>query len=172
VSARARARSRGHHGTALALAGVAAVLLLVTVALAAEPFAIPSESMAPTLRPGDHVLVDKVSYRLRAPRRGELAVFRAPDTGTVALKRIVAVAGDRVAIEDGVLVVGRQRPAEPYVDHRRTDSVYFGPVVVAPSSVFVLGDNRGDSHDSRDFGAVPTRALIGRVLVRFWPPRG
>jgi signal peptidase I len=50
--------------------------------------------------------------------------------------------------------------------------VYFGPVVVAPSSVFVLGDNRGDSHDSRDFGAVPTRALIGRVLVRFWPPRG
>jgi signal peptidase I len=156
----------------LVAAAAAAVVLVALVAFVAEPFAVPSESMEPTLRRGDHVLVDKLAYRLRSPRRGELAVFRAPDTGAVSLKRVVAVAGDRVAIEDGVLVVGGRPPREPYVDHRRIDSVYFGPVVVPPSGVFVLGDNRGDSHDSRDFGAVPARALIGRVLARVWPPRG
>jgi signal peptidase I len=153
------------------LAGMVAVGLLL-VWLVAEPFAIPSESMAPTLHRGDQVLVDKVSFRLRPPRRGELVVFHAPDTGAIELKRIVGVAGDRIGLEDGVLVVNGRRPREPYVDHRRVDSVYFGPVVVPRSSVFVMGDNRGNSHDSRDFGPVRRSALIGRVAMRFWPLRG
>jgi signal peptidase I len=135
----------------------------------AEPFAIPSESMAPTLRPGDHVLVEKLSYRFGPPRRGDLVVFKAPDGGALAVKRIVGLAGDRVAIVDGVLAVNGRLQRETYVDQRRVDSVYFGPVVVPSGDVFVMGDNRADSHDSRDYGAVPRRSLIGRVLTTLWP---
>jgi signal peptidase I len=153
---------------------LAAVALLVLLALAvrafvAEPFAIPSESMAPTLRPGDHVLVEKLSYRFGSPRRGDLVVFRSPDGGSLAVKRIVGLAGDRVAIEDGVLAIDGHLQREPYVDQKSVDSVYFGPIVVPRGDVFVMGDNRADSHDSRDYGAVPRGALIGRVVTTLWP---
>jgi signal peptidase I len=150
---------------------VAAVLLLVPVhAFVAEPFRIQTGSMLPTLQAGDQVLVDKRAYRDRLPRRGELVVFRAPRSGDVTLKRAIGLPGDSVAIEDGVLVVNGRRQAEPYADPDAIDSVYFGPVRVPAGSVFVLGDNRADSLDSRDFGAVSRRELMGRVQVRLWPP--
>jgi signal peptidase I len=151
----------------LALAVLAVVLLRVFVL---EPFRIPSDSMAPTLVAGDQVLVDKRAYSGGAPRRGDLAVFRAPRTGEILLKRVVAVGGDTVGIEDGVLVVDGRRPREPYADPDAIDSVYFGPVRVRPGTVFVLGDNRANSEDSRDFGAVPADRMIGRVRARIWPP--
>jgi signal peptidase I len=152
---------------------VAVALLLLAAVMArawvAEPFAIPSESMEPTLSPGDHVLVEKLSYRFGSPRRGDLVVFRAPDGGSLAVKRVVGLGGDHVAIEDGLLAVNGHLQREPYVDQSRVDSVYFGPVVVPRGDVFVMGDNRADSHDSRDYGGVPRRSLIGRVLVTLWP---
>jgi signal peptidase I len=161
---------RSHRSRAWWLAGALLLLLAVPVrAYVAEPFAIRSESMAPTLQPGDHVLVEKLSYRFGSPRRGDLVVFRSPDGGSPAVKRIVGLAGDRVAIEDGVLAVNGHRQRESYVDQRQVDSVYYGPVVVPRGDVFVIGDNRADSHDSRDYGAVPRRSLIGRVLVTLWP---
>ena len=162
---------RSHRSRASLAAAVALLLLLALPvrAYVAEPFAIPSESMAPTLVPGDHVLVEKLSYRFGSPHRGDLVVFRAPDGGSLAVKRIVGLAGDRVAIEDGVLAVNGHLQREPYVDQRSVDSVYFGPVVVPAGDVFVMGDNRADSHDSRDYGAVPRRSLVGQVLTRLWP---
>jgi signal peptidase I len=154
----------------VALLTVAALGLLVVRPLVAEPFRIPSASMAPTIESGDHVLVNKLAYRDAAPDRGELAVFHAPGTGEVTLKRVIGVPGDRVGLEDGVLVVNGRRQREPYADPATIDSEYFGPVTVRPGTVFVLGDNRADSVDSRDFGAVPTDRLIGRVAARIWPP--
>ena len=149
------------------LAAVAAVGLRIYIL---EPFRIPSDSMAPTLRSGDQVLVDKRAYRDALPRRGELVVFHAPRTGDVTLKRAVGLPGDTVAIEDGVLVVDGRRPREPYADPDAIDSVYFGPVRVRGGTFFVLGDNRANSDDSRDFGAVPTDRIIGRAVARVWPP--
>src|SRR3954471_13879342 len=114
------------------LAASALLLLVLAFALrtwVAEPFAIPTESMAPTLRPGDHVLVEKLSYRFGSPRRGDLVVFEAPDGGSLAVKRIVGLGGDRVAMEDGVLAVNGRLQKERYVDESSVDSVYFGPVV-------------------------------------------
>ena len=162
---------RSHRSRAYLLAAVALVVLIALPvrAYVAEPFAIPSESMAPTLRPGDHVLVEKLSYRFGSPRRGDLVVFRSPDGGVLAVKRIVGLAGDRVAIEDGLLAIDGHVQREPYVDHATVDSVFFGPVVVPRGDVFVMGDNRADSHDSRDYGAVPRQSLIGRVLTTLWP---
>jgi len=97
-------------------------------------------------------------------------VLEAPD-GELLAKRIVAVGGQRVEIRDGVLFVDRIPRREPYVDHSRVDGFFFGPARVPAGSVFVLGDNRGDSEDSRDFGAVPREHLIGRVVLRIPSPR-
>lgn len=149
--------------------GVAIVLLLR--AFVVEPFAVPSGSMVPTLRPGDHVLVDKLAYRFGRPERGDLVVLRAPRSGVLLLKRIVAIGGDRVGVEDGVLHVDGHAVRESFVDRRRVDSVYFGPVRVPGGSVFVMGDRREDSVDSRTFGSVPRELIVGRVDLRIWPPR-
>ena len=104
-----------------------------------------------------------------APHRGQIAVLREPGSGDLVLKRIVAVGGDVVGIEDGELVVNRRHPAEPYADPASIDSEYFGPVTVPAGAVFVLGDNRANSVDSRDFGVVPVTNLVGRVRARIWP---
>ncbi|HEX2102150.1 MAG TPA: signal peptidase I [Solirubrobacteraceae bacterium] len=152
----------------LALAVVAVLALVALRAFVAEPFKIPSESMAPTLEPGDQALVTKLGG---TPSRGDLVAFHAPRTSEVMLKRVVAVGGDTVGIEDGVLVVDGRRQREPYVaDPDAIDSVYFGPVKVAPGALFVLGDNRANSEDSREFGAVPADRVIGRATARVWPP--
>lgn len=154
----------------MVLAVVLVGLLLLARTFVAEPMKIPSESMAPTLQSGDQVLVDKLAYRGgKLPSRGDMAVFHEPRTGDILLKRVVAVAGDTVAIEDGSLVVNGRRPFEPYADQKAIDSVYFGPVTVRPGTFFVLGDNRANSVDSRRFGSVPADRLIGRVLGRIWP---
>ena len=153
-------------GLAVAVALVA--LLVVVKVFVAEPFRIPSASMEPTLRPGDQALVDKLGGR--SPRFGELIAFHAPRSGEILLKRVVGVAGDTVGLEDGVLVVDGRPIREPYADPKTLDSVYFGPVKVRPGTVFVMGDNRANSEDSRDFGAVPTDRIIGRAVARVWPP--
>jgi signal peptidase I len=168
--ATAASRSSRRRRTLTVIAVVVVGVVLALRLFVAEPFGIPSSSMAPTLQAGDSVLVDKLAYRDATPHRGDLVVFHEPRTGEVMLKRAVAVAGDTVGIEDGVLVVNGRRPVEPYADPRAIDSVYFGPVQVLAGTVFVLGDNRADSVDSRSFGAVPTTSLIGRVLERIWPP--
>ena len=144
------------------------MLIVVVKIFVAEPFRIPSQSMEPTLRPGDQTLVWKLGAK--APHRGDLVAFHAPRTGEILLKRVVAVGGDTVGLEDGVLVVDGRKVREPYADPKAIDSVYFGPVKVRPGTMFVMGDNRANSDDSRDFGAVPTGRIIGRAVARVWPP--
>jgi signal peptidase I len=166
---RAYGDHRRRNAALVALLAIVAVGLLF-LPLVAEPFRIPSASMAPTIQTGDHVMVNKLAYRDAVPDRGELAVFHAPGAGEVTLKRVIGVPGDRVAIEDGVLVVNGRRQREPYADPASIDSEYFGPVKVRAGTVFVLGDNRADSVDSRSFGALGDEALVGRVATRLWPP--
>ena len=176
VSSAARADAtdaprEGHRRRVRVVAVVAVVVLLLAVrAWVAEPFRIPSGSMEPTLRPGDQVLVDKLAYRSDLPARGDLAAFHRPGSGDVFLKRVVGLPGDTVEMRDGYLYVDHERLREPFVDHSRVDSVFFGPVRVPGGRVFLMGDNRGDSIDSRDFGAIPRDDLIGRVALLFWPP--
>lgn len=121
--------------------------------------------MAPTVQAGDHVLLEKVSRHLGAPERGELVAFRQPGSGVLTLKRVAAVAGDEIGVEDGRLVVNGLPVTESYVDYSRVDGEYFGPVAVPAGHLFVLGDNRGDSVDSRRFGPVPLTALVGTLLL-------
>jgi signal peptidase I len=83
---------------------------------------------------------------------------------------VVGVAGDSIGIADGVLVVNGKPLRESFVDYNLTDATYFGPVHVPAGQVFVLGDNRSDSIDSRTFGPVPADDIVGRVVARIWPP--
>jgi signal peptidase I len=166
-TAGASARRRGPSATTIGIALFA--LLIALRVFVAEPFKIPSESMSPTLKPGDQALVEKVAGK-RSPHRGDLIAFHQPRTGEVLLKRVVAVGGDTVGLDDGVLVVNRRLVREPYANQKSQDGVYFGPVRVPAGTVFVMGDNRGVSEDSRDFGAVPADDIIGRAVARLWPP--
>jgi signal peptidase I len=151
---------------ALALAAVLA--LLVLQARVVEPLRIVTGSMAPTLVPGEHVLASKIGERKW--RRGDVVVFQLDAGSELMIKRIVALGGDTVAIRDGRLYVDGRRVVEPYADPRRIDSVYFGPVHVPRGHVFVLGDNRAFSEDSRKFGPVPVTAVQSRVVAVVWPP--
>jgi signal peptidase I len=136
----------------------------------AEPVRIASSSMNPTLRAGDVVLVDRRHVDVEDLDHGDLVTFRNPQGGEETLKRVVGLPGESVAIIDAVLHVDDRPVDEPYVDFSEWDGMFTARVVVPPDSVFVLGDNRVSSVDSRDFGAVPERSLDGRVRLRLWPP--
>lgn len=169
TSARAPDRTRGRHGRGrwgiALLAVVVAVLALRLFVL--EPMTVASGSMAPTVRAGDHVLTESVSLRAGAAERGDLVTFRRAGSGELILKRVSGVPGDTVAIRDGRLFVNGSRVDEPYVDHSRVDAAFFGPVQVPDGTVFVLGDNRANSSDSRDFGPVADADLVGRVVLHW-----
>ena len=150
------------------------VLLLVLVGLGraflAEPVRISSDSMAPTLLRGDVVLVDRRHLDVNDLRRGDLVTFDNPQTSEESLKRVIALPGETVATIDAVVHVDGRPLEEPYVDFSDWEGIFAARVEVPEGSVYLLGDNRGNSVDSRDLGAVPVERLEGRVLVRLWPP--
>jgi len=156
------------------------VILLVAFALVfgfvkpfvIEAFRVPSESMVPTLEVGDRFLANKFVYRLWEPERGDVIVFRSVEGGDEDLvKRVVAVAGDEVAVENGVLRVNGVTQSEPYTNKGfPDDGSFFGPTRVPEGEVFVMGDNRANSRDSRFFGPVPLENIEGEAFVIFWPP--
>jgi signal peptidase I len=152
------------------VAALVAVLLAVLVVRAevAAPTRVSSESMAPTIAKGRVVLVDKLSWRLRGLERGQFVEFRGFHDQPM-LKRVVGLGGDVVEIRDARLYVNDERVRELYVDHSRVDGEYFGPVRVPAGQLFVLGDNRGRSIDSRSFGPVDESAVIGTAAVGLWP---
>jgi len=152
---------------------VALALLIRTFIMA--PFKIPSGSMRPTLIEGDRILVNKFLYRFRPPQRGEIIVFRFPDDPKRPfIKRLAGVGGDTVELRDGQLVVnGTPTEAGPLADIPYQNQGIYGQgghvVQVPEGSFYVLGDNPGSSHDSRFWGFVPKRLLIGRAMCIFWP---
>jgi signal peptidase I len=150
--------------------------LLAARSSLADHYLVPSGSMERTLLPGDRVVVDKHAYGLRVPftlvklgggappARGDVVVFDSPVDGTRLIKRIVAVGGDLVEIRGGrVLIDGKPGDAAP-VDLRFGGGPDFGPARIPAGSVFVLGDSRGNSHDSRYFGAVPAHELYAKAV--------
>jgi signal peptidase I len=155
------------------------VILLISFALVfgfvrpfvVEAFYIPSESMIPTLRVGDRVLVNKFIYRFTEPERGDIVVFESVEGDSQDLiKRVVAVPGDTIAVRRGKVVLNGERQREPYVNNRYPDRSFSPPTTVPKGHVFVMGDNRANSRDSRFFGPVPKKKIEGEAFLRFWPP--
>jgi signal peptidase I len=170
-------------------------LLLKTFVI--QAFYIPSASMVPTLQEGDRVLVEKISYVVGSPGRGDVIVFErdlASDmtveeaqwwekvvdsfrglfgfpTGTTQdfIKRVVAVGGDTVEGRPEGVYVNGELVGEPYLEPG-TGTAEFAPVEVPDGQVFVMGDNRGNSDDSRSFGAISEDRIVGHAFVLIWPP--
>ena len=165
------------------VAGALVLAILVRTFLFGAYY-IPSPSMEPTLSIGDRIVVNKVSYRLHDVNRGDLVVFTP--TGTAAaegiddlIKRVIGLPGETVTVADGRVLIDGGMLIEPYLaDPFSTDDLQTVPwcldggmakCTVPADHVFVLGDNRANSRDSRSFGPVPIDSIAGRAFARFWP---
>lgn len=160
---------------AVALAIVVKVFLL-------QAFFIPSLSMYPTLHTGDRVLVNKVSYHLHDVERGDVVVFERPASETSSnipdlIKRVVALPGESVAFDNGAVYIDGQKLEESYLPAGTVTSsasapykcTLQAPCIVPKGDVWVMGDNRGDSKDSRYFGPIPQSSIVGKAFVKVWP---
>jgi signal peptidase I len=142
-----------------------AIALALGVRSAIRIYSIPTASMTPTLQVGDHIVV--TPYHGATPDRGDVVVFRSPSSNDLLVKRIVAVPGDLVESHAGRLFVGGHAAAEPYVATPATTGIVASQVVPA-GCFFVLGDNRANSFDSRQWGVLPGQFLIGRARLVLW----
>ena len=136
-----------------------------------EAFRIPSESMVPTLEVGDRVLANKFIYRLTEPERGEIVVFESVGEGDdqKLIKRVVALPGDEIEVRNGTLLVNGEEQEEPYLNRGLPFNGSYQPTEIPEGEVFVMGDNRANSADSRVFGPLPIENIEGEAFVRFWP---
>jgi signal peptidase I len=163
---------------------IVAVVVIVLAAVAlrtyvVSPYYIPSASMETTLHGcsgcnNDHVLVNKLSYKLHGIHRGDVVVFHRPTNWQVPdkilIKRVIGLPGDVVSARAGVVYINGDQLAEPYVDLECAQGTQsLAQATVPAGDVFVLGDNRCDSADSRTFGPVPKSDVIGRAFLIIWP---
>lgn len=154
---------------AVVWAGVVALLLIHFLV---RSFYIPSESMLPTLQVNDFIMVNELIYDFTEPSRGDVVVFHPPPAYTGPnsdlIKRVVGVEYDTVEIRDGKLRVNGIELEESYLPEPMTGA--FSPTVVEKGHIFVMGDNRNSSRDSRWIGQIPTADLVGRAELIFFPP--
>ncbi len=169
---RPRSPLRGAVEWVAILVGAVLVALVIKTFLF-QAFYIPSVSMEPTLKVKDRVIVNKLSYDFHDVRRGDIVVFKNPpgeESATVKdlIKRVIALPGETVEAHGGRIQINGQNLKEPYLQ----DGVTTGeiqPHTVPPGHVWVMGDNRPNSKDSRYFGAIDEDLIVGRAFIRVWP---
>ena len=143
---------------------IIAVLIHVFLAQATRVY---GQSMQPGLHTDERLVVEKISYRLHGPRRGDVVVLEDPSGGPeLLIKRVIGLPGEKVTVAGGRVFVNGQPLDEVYLDQETAGGRSW---IVPPLHVFVMGDNRGASRDSRVFGPVPLEDIIGRALFRYWP---
>jgi len=157
----------------------AVILALIIRAFVVQAFKIPTGSMKPTLTEGDRILVNKFIYRFKEPKRGDVIVFKYPeDPKKDFIKRLIATGGETVMIKDGNIWVDSILIEEPQklrqIFYYNKPEAKYGAeemrIAVPEDSYFVLGDNSASSRDSRYWGFVPKKYLIGKAFVIYWPP--
>lgn len=134
-----------------------------------QPYLVKGESMEPNFKNGDYLIVDEISYRFQEPKRGEVIVFKYPnDPSQRYIKRIVGLPGETIGIEGNRIMIDRQVLKEPYIP---SFEVTQGTMEfkLKNNQYFVMGDNRMASFDSRRWGSLPRKNIIGRVVFRAWP---
>ena len=146
----------------------AVMLALLLNHFVAQGTYVSGQSMEPNLHSEQRLIIEKVSYKLRQPQRGEIVVIDVPHSDIPLIKRVIGLAGESIEIRQSQLCVDGVPIEEPYVaaPYQRD----FGPVIVPEEHIFVMGDNRNGSNDSRSFGPVPIDHIEGRAWVSYWPP--
>jgi len=143
------------------------IALLINVVFAEAALVEDGPSMQPNLFRGDRVMIEKLSYRLHQPQRGDIIVVNRPSGEVALIKRVVALPGETIEVRDGHTYVNGELLDEPWV------TSFGGPdfplKIIPKDHVFIMGDNRGNSHDSRVIGSVPIESIKGRVWLVFWP---
>lgn len=146
---------------------IAGALFLV-VNLVTARVRVESISMQPNLNEGEFVVVNRLAYRWDEPQRGDIIVFRFPGNQQKRyIKRVIGIEGDFISIQDGQVSINGLSLDEPYIAAAPT---YEGEWVVGSGSVFVLGDNRNNSNDSKNWGTLEEDAIIGKAILVYWPP--
>jgi len=161
------------------IAKIAITALLIVVPIRYflfQPFFVSGQSMEPNFETGDYLLVDELSYRLRQPQRGEVVVFKYPENLSQRyIKRIIGLPGETVEVKAGEVFIYRQGKTQELDESSylagKTRTPGAVKVTLAADEYFVLGDNRAVSYDSRRWGALPRKDIVGRVFLRAWPFR-
>lgn len=149
---------------------VAVILAFIIHTFIMQNFRIPSGSMIPTLQIQDYIFASKLTYRFNEPKRGDIIVFKYPkDTTRFFVKRLIAVGGESVALKNSKLYIDGHQVAEDYLPEGLRFPDY-GPVTVPEGNYFMMGDNRNNSSDSRDWGFVPESLIVGKEIFIYWPP--
>jgi signal peptidase I len=144
-----------------------AIAFLVVNALIGR-FRIEQVSMQPNLHEGEYVIVDKISYLFRQPARGEIVVLKRASEADL-IKRVIGLPGETIQVSNGQIQINGQPIPEPYLKDPRINQDT-APLTVPADRVFVMGDNRNNSSDSRSFGPVPITDIVGRAWIIYWPP--
>lgn len=155
---------------------IAGAIFVVVYAFLVRPFQVNGDSMFPTFKTGEYVFTNLLSQRLGALKRGDVIVFKAPPTEDKDyIKRIIGLPGDTVRIQDGSVYVNGKKINEAYLTDVSTDARGYAhegeDIKVSPKNYFVMGDNRLNSSDSRDWGLVPFEKVIGKSTLVYWPPQ-
>jgi signal peptidase I len=148
---------------------IAIILALIIRLFIFQFFVIPSGSMEPTLLVNDRIVVAKFSYYFSEPQRGDIIVFKYPrDPKRAFVKRLIALEGETVALQDSTLYINGEPVPEPYLPEG-LEFADFGPVQVPEGHLLMLGDNRNNSDDSRVWGFLQDDLLIGKLVAIYWP---
>jgi signal peptidase I len=149
---------------------IAVVLALLIRQFVVETYRVDGVSMEPTLQNNERLLVNKFIFRFTKPKAGEIIIFKPPIPGETQdfVKRVIAVGGQTFSMQNGVVYVNGQAQPEPWLPASYRVGT-FAPVTVPPGDVWVLGDHRGDSEDSRVFGPVPLSSIQGEAILVWWP---
>lgn len=147
---------------------VLAIILFLGINAISARVRVDGFSMRPTLEDGEFVLVSKLSYHLGKVNRGDIIVFHFPmNPQEELIKRVIGLPGDHISVQGGVVAVNGQKISEPYI---ASTPSYSGEWDVSAGDLFVLGDNRNNSNDSKDWGLLPMDKVVGKAIVIYWPP--
>lgn len=166
-------KEKGSFWELIKFAGIALVIVILIRAFIAQPFIVNGDSMIPTFHHKEYLIVDEISYRFNDPKRGDVIIFRFPkQPSKFFIKRIVGLPQETVIIKGSKITIKNEENlsgfllAEPYIEHTAKNNL---EVELGEDEYFVMGDNRAASSDSRSWGPLPERFIIGRAWLRLLP---